>query len=87
MSAVPSTPPEDDKKLAFEHIEGHHEQQLHHAEAPEAHLGEGPVDQAAHILAEAGKVEFSEEDDRRVLRLIDFWVLSEFSMKFILRVT
>jgi hypothetical protein len=34
------------------------------------------LDEAAAILQNAGHVEFSLEEDRRILRLVDLWVLS-----------
>jgi hypothetical protein len=80
MSTIPLTPPpDDDKKLAYEHVEDNQIRRRVLHEAPEAHLveGHGPVDRAAEILAAAGKIDISDEDDRRVLRKIDFWVLSE----------
>ena len=35
------------------------------------------LDEAAIVLQNAGHVEFSIEEDRRVLRLVDLWVLSK----------
>jgi hypothetical protein len=35
------------------------------------------LDEAAVVLQNAGHVEFSIEEDRRVLRLVDLWVLSK----------
>jgi hypothetical protein len=34
------------------------------------------LDEAAVVLQNAGHVEFSVEEDRRILRLVDLWVLS-----------
>jgi hypothetical protein len=34
------------------------------------------LDEAAVVLQNAGHIEFSVEEDRRILRLVDLWVLS-----------
>ena len=34
------------------------------------------LDEAAVVLQNAGHVEFSVEEDRRIVRLVDLWVLS-----------
>jgi hypothetical protein len=34
------------------------------------------LDEAAIVLRDAGHVEFGVEEDRRILRLVDLWVLS-----------
>ena len=35
------------------------------------------LDEAAIVLQNAGHVEFSVEEDRRILRLVDLWVISK----------
>ncbi len=74
-----SSSDEKDLKKEIEHVElGHMGQPLdaeeiqHRKEMIAQH---GDVDLAAKILEEAGSVEWSDKDDKRVLRMIDIYVM------------
>lgn len=74
-----SSSDEKDLKKEIEHVElGHMGQPLdaeeiqHRKEMIAQH---GDVDLAAKILEEAGSVEWSDQDDKRVLRMIDIYVM------------
>lgn len=40
------------------------------------------LDEAAIVLQNSDNVEFSVDEDRRILRLVDLWVLSELSISW-----
>lgn len=51
----------------------HSEYAEHHTEEPRTRF----EDDALRILDEAGPVDYDPEEEKRLLRKIDFWVLSE----------
>jgi hypothetical protein len=68
------TPIEDEKKLGFDHVERLEQEPVADIDVNlPGHHGEV----AAEILRQAGTVEYTEEEDRAVLRKIDIWVVSE----------
>ncbi|KAJ9092801.1 hypothetical protein QFC21_006677 [Naganishia friedmannii] len=75
----PTTPigsPGSEKGKGFaaqhlEHVVSYDETEKQHPHV----IGEKEVDEAAKVIAEAGKVEYTLEEDKAVLRKIDTWIL------------
>jgi hypothetical protein len=74
---TPIVSPDSDKGKGFaaEHLE--HVVSYDDAEKQQPHvIGDlKEVDEAAKVMAEAGKIEYTLEEDKAVLRKIDTWIL------------
>ncbi len=71
---------EEDKKGDFNHVE-RLDQQFGETELDGG--GHHHVEIAAEILRKAGDIEYTEEEDKLVLRKIDLWIVSECLSRFL----
>ncbi len=73
------TPEDEDKKVELEHIElahGKDEAAPHHLSDTQEHIAaHGKADEAANFLQNAGHIEYTAEDDARIVRRIDIYVM------------
>lgn len=76
-AALPTVSPGLEKEKAshqhLEHVNSFDDTEKQRVQAH--HAADSDMDEAAKVLADAGKVEYTIEEDRRVLRKIDTWIL------------
>lgn len=78
MSAtLPTVSPGLEKEKAFhQHLEHVNSFDDTEKQRPQGrHVPEGDLDEAAKVLADTGKIEYTIEEDKAVLKKIDTWIL------------